>query len=87
MAGKRKSYFYEGDYLHHSIVDKCRKILLNDLKEKEKGINEKDFRLLIDGTKKIVQTLQGIFLEEGIISKRSFFIDITEKGKELINKN
>jgi selenocysteine-specific elongation factor len=87
LGRQKKIIFYEGDYLHHSIVDKCRKILLNDLKEKEKGINEKDFRLLIDGTKKIVQTLQGIFLEEGIISKRSFFIDITEKGKELINKN
>jgi selenocysteine-specific elongation factor len=87
LGRQKKIIFYEGDYLHHSIVDKCRRILLNDLKEKEKGINEKDFRLLIDGTKKIVQTLQGIFLEEGIISKRSFFIDITEKGKELINKN
>jgi selenocysteine-specific elongation factor len=86
LGRQKKIIFYEGDYLHHSIVDKCRKLLLNDLKNKEKGINEKDFRLLINGTKKIVQTLQGIFIEEGIISKRSFFIDITEKGKELINQ-
>ena len=84
---QKKIIFFEGDYLHHSVVGKCRKSLLTDLKDKEKGINEKDFRLLINGTKKIVQTLQGIFLEEGIISKRSFFIDITEKGKELITKN
>lgn len=77
--------YYEGEYLHHSVVDKCRRMLLNELKVKDKGINEKEFRLLIDGTKKIVQTLQGIFLAEGIISKRSFFIDITEKGRELTN--
>ena len=87
LGRQKKVIFFEGDYLHHSVVDKCRMLLLNDLKNKENGINEKDFRLLINGTKKIVQTFQGIFLEEGIISKRSFFIDITEKGKELINKN
>ncbi len=86
LGRQKKIIFFDGDYLHHSIVDKCRKILLTDLNSKEKGINEKDFRLLIDGTKKIVQTLQGIFLEEGIISKRSFFIDITDKGRDLINK-
>jgi selenocysteine-specific elongation factor len=85
LGRQKKVIFYEGDYLHYSVVDKCRKMLLNDLKNKEKGINEKEFRLLINGTKKIVQTLQGIFLEEGIISKRSFFIDITDKGKEIIN--
>jgi selenocysteine-specific elongation factor len=87
LGRQKKVIFFEGDYLHHSVVDKCRSLLLADLKNKENGINEKEFRLLIDGTKKIVQTLQGIFLEERIISKRSFFIDITDKGKELINKN
>lgn len=86
LGRQKKVVFFEGDYLHHAVVDKCRSLLLADLKNKENGINEKEFRLLINGTKKIVQTLQGIFLEEGIISKRSFFIDITEKGKELVNK-
>jgi selenocysteine-specific elongation factor len=86
LGRQKKIIYFEGDYLHHSVVDKCRRLLLTELKSKENGINEKDFRLLINGTKKIVQTLQGIFLEEGVISKRSFFIDITEKGKELINK-
>ncbi len=86
LGRQKKVIFFENDYLHHSVVDKCRRLLLTDLKNKENGINEKEFRLLINGTKKIVQTLQGIFLEEGIISKRSFFIDITETGKELITK-
>jgi selenocysteine-specific elongation factor len=86
LGRQKKLVFFEGEYLHHSVVDQSRKILLRELRDKENGINEKDFRLLINGTKKIVQTLQGIFLEESIISKRSFFIDITEKGRELINK-
>lgn len=87
LGRQKRLVFFEGEYLHHSVVEKSRMLLLNDLKNKENGINEKEFRLLINGTKKIVQTLQGIFLEEGVISKRSFFIDITEKGKELINNN
>jgi selenocysteine-specific elongation factor len=86
LGRQKKLVFFEGEYLHHSVVDQSRKLLLRELMGKENGINEKDFRLLINGTKKIVQTLQGIFLEESIISKRSFFIDITEKGRELINK-
>lgn len=86
LSRQKRILYYDGDYLHCSIVDRCRRLLLNDLKNKENGINEKEFRLLINGTKKIVQTLQGIFLEEGIISKRSFFIDITPKGKEVIQK-
>jgi selenocysteine-specific elongation factor len=87
LGRQKKVIFYEGDYLHYFIVDKCRNLLLNYLKDKPNGINEKEFRLLINGTKKIVQTLQGIFIEEGIISKRSFFIDITDKGKGLVNDN
>lgn len=86
LGRQKKIVFYESEYLHHSVVDKCRRLLLNELRNKPNGINEKEFRLLIEGTKKIVQTLQGIFIEEGIIAKRSFFIDITEKGKEIMNK-
>jgi hypothetical protein len=86
LGRQKKIVFYESEYLHHSVVGKCRRLLLNELRNKPNGINEKEFRLLIDGTKKIVQTLQGIFIEEGIIAKRSFFIDITEKGKEIMNK-
>ncbi len=85
LVREQKLIFFDGNYLHRSIVDNCRRMLLSNLITKEKGINEKEFRLLIDGTKKLVQVLQGIYLDEGIIAKRSFFIDITDKGKEMIN--
>jgi len=77
--------FHEGEFLHKSIVDKCRRLLLDNLKDKEKGINEKEYRLLIDGTKKLVQFLLDIFIAEGIVIKPTFYILLTEKGKKLAN--
>lgn len=84
LAKKGILYFYDDDYLHRTVVDHCRNLLLADLKHKEAGINEKEFRLLIDGTKRIVQVLIGIFTEEGSITKQSFYLRITEKGKKIL---
>jgi len=81
--GKKKVLvFHEGEFLHTAILDKCRELLLKDLKNKDRGINEKDFRLLIDGTKKMVQFVLSIFIAEGIVTKETFYILLTEKGKE-----
>ncbi|HOW24601.1 MAG TPA: selenocysteine-specific translation elongation factor [Bacteroidales bacterium] len=77
-------YFHDDDYLHRTVVDHCRNLLLAELKDREAGINEKEFRLLIDGTKRIVQVLIGIFIQEGSIIKQSFYLKITEKGKMLL---
>ncbi len=76
-------YFIDDDYIHRTVVDQCRNLLLADLKNKEAGINEKEFRLLIDGTKRIVQVLIGIFILEGSITKESFYLRITEKGRKM----
>jgi selenocysteine-specific elongation factor len=78
-------YFHDDDYLHRTVVDRCRNLLLADLRHKEAGINEKEFRLLIDGTKRIVQVLIGIFIQEGSIIKQSFYLRITAKGKDFYN--
>jgi selenocysteine-specific elongation factor len=87
LAGKQKIVVHEADFLHKDNLDKCRTIILNDLVHRERGINEKDFREMLGCSKKMTQLLLGIFLEEGIISKRSFFIDITEKGRALVIPN
>ncbi len=77
----------EGEYIHVEVIAKARKTLLKGALEKGSlGLNEKEFRDLIDGSKKFVQLLVKIFLEEQIISKRSYYLDITEKGKKLIGK-
>jgi selenocysteine-specific elongation factor len=84
--GKKNSLtFHGGEFLHTNILNKCRDLLLHDLKNKERGINEKDFRLLIDGTKKMVQFVLSIFIAEGIVTKPTFYILLTDKGKELAN--
>lgn len=85
LGKKNTLTFHEGEFLHTAILDKCRNLLLNDLKNKDRGINEKDFRLLIDGTKKMVQFVLPIFIAEEIVTKETFYILLTEKGKILIN--
>ena len=84
LAKTNKLYFHEGDYLYSKVVDSSRNILLKELNTKERGINEKEFRILLNCTKKVCQILLGIYVNEGIVSKKTFYIHITEKGnKEL----
>jgi len=84
LVHQQKLVLHDADFLHKENLDRARTILLNDLVSQERGINEKDFRELLNCSKKMAQLLKSIFLNEGIISKRSFFIDITEKGKSVL---
>jgi selenocysteine-specific elongation factor len=81
LVAKNRIYLIGDDVLHASIVDNARKLLLVKLSVSPRGINEKEFRTLIDGTKKGIQLLITLFLKEGIISKQTFYLLITEKGK------
>ncbi len=85
LSQQAKLYYNQSDVIHNNILDKCRKTLLNDIKDREKGINEKEFRELINGTKKLVQLLLTIFINEGVIKKDTFYIHITDLGKKTIN--
>jgi Mn-dependent DtxR family transcriptional regulator len=86
LARQDKLVFYQGDYLHKTVVDKCRTILLADLKDKERGINEKEFRLLLNSSKKFIQVILAILIEEGAVYKKTFYILLTDKGKEIATK-
>jgi len=81
LAHERKIYFNGEDFIDILLLNSIRTKLLRELSGKPRGINEKDFRLLIDGTKKMVQVLINIFTQEGIIEKLKFYLFITEKGK------
>jgi selenocysteine-specific elongation factor len=87
LGKQGKLVFHEGDYIHYSVVDQCRKKLLEKIAIKEDGINEKEFRELINGTKKLVQMLLGIYIEEGTVNKPTFYILITDKGKNWLKNN
>ena len=84
LGRKNILIFFAGEFIHATILAKCRKLLLSDLKSKDRGINEKDFRLLINGTKKLVQLVLSIFIAEGIVTKETFYILMTDKGREMV---
>ncbi|HHN48166.1 MAG TPA: hypothetical protein ENN08_04430 [Bacteroidales bacterium] len=84
LAAKDRIYLIGADVLHASVVDKARKVLLAKLLVSPRGINEKEFRNLVSATKKGVQLLIAQFAKEGIIEKQTFYLHITEKGKELV---
>jgi len=85
LINKGKINISEGEYIHVDIVNEVRKILLPELNNKERGINEKEFRLFLDSTKNFVRTMIRIYVEEGIITKSEFYIHITEKGRGMIS--
>jgi selenocysteine-specific elongation factor len=81
LVSKGKICTTEGEYIHTNIVDEVKQKLLPVLTEKERGINEKEFRLLFNSTKNFVKTMIRILVEEGLVTKSEFHIHITEKGK------
>ncbi len=83
MAGQNMLHFDGEDVLAALAVDKVRRQLLKQLAGKPKGINEKEFRELINAPKKTVQVLIAIFIKEEIISKETFYLHLTEKGRLL----
>jgi hypothetical protein len=82
---RKSRIFYDGeDVIHQTMVESARQNLLKTLAAKANGINEKEFRELIGGTKKIVQVLIDLFIDEGIIEKRTFYLMITDEGREYL---
>jgi len=81
-----KIYTSQGEYIHTKIVEEIKQKLIPVLIEKERGINEKEFRLLFDSTKNFVKTMIRMLADEGLITKSEFYIHITDKGKKYVSK-
>ncbi len=84
-AGKME--FFESTHVHGSIVAEVRRKLLEIVAAKEDGINEKEFRELIGATRKFAQVMLGLLIEKGLVVKPTFYILITEKGKQSLQLN
>ena len=82
LQNQGKIYIHDKDVLHASLVDRCRRLILGDLKKRPRGMNEGDFKNLIGGTKKIIHPLLGIYLKEKIIEQEIYIIKITDKGRK-----
>ena len=76
--------FSEGEYIHEKHVHEVKQILLLELIKRGRGINEKDFRLLINSSKNFVKTVTRIYLQLGYVNQEGFYINITEEGKKQI---
>ncbi len=76
LISQGKLYFYQGDYIHQEIVSRSRTILIKELQGNEKGINEKEVRILWNATKRFTQVLIGILIENQIIIKDRFYIKL-----------
>jgi len=86
LASRGEIYFNGEDILPANAVDKARLALLHDLATKPNGINEKEFRELIDAPRKTIQVLIDIFTKEEFISKETFYLHLAPKGRQLIDK-
>ena len=84
LVSAKKAYLVEGQYLHHSIVDKCRTLLLNALIKEPKGITVAQFRDLVSGNRKICLLLYALFDSEGITERQGDVRVITDKGRKLL---
>jgi selenocysteine-specific elongation factor len=81
MASAKILYLVEGQYLHCSIVDICRKKLVKELKGKPDGLTVAQFRDLVSGNRKICLLLYALFDAEGITERKGDVRVLTEKGK------
>ncbi len=72
------------DVVHIDFANSSRKKLLAELAACPNGINEKEFRLLINGTKRLVQLMVDFLVAEGSIEKKTFYLHITPKGRSII---
>jgi selenocysteine-specific elongation factor len=82
LVNQRKLQFINGNYIHLKCLNNCRKLLLKELLNRGMGINEKDFRLQINGSKSFVQAVLSFFLNDKIVEMKTIYYHLTKKGEE-----
>jgi hypothetical protein len=80
LVNSGRAYSVEGNYIHASIVDMCRKKLVDALAVTPLGLTVAEFRDLVEGNRKLCLLLYALFDGEKIIERRGDVRVITEKG-------
>ena len=80
LVEKKEVYFIDDSYLHASVVDRCRKMLLKALAGRKEGMTVAEFRNLVEGNRKICLLLLAIYDSEGVTQRSGDLRLITEKG-------
>ena len=83
LTGSGRAYAIEGNFIHTSIVDACRKKLLEKLALAPQGLTVASFRDLVGGNRKICLLLYALFDAEKIIERTGDTRVITEKGRTI----
>ncbi|MBU1105133.1 MAG: selenocysteine-specific translation elongation factor, partial [Candidatus Riflebacteria bacterium] len=73
LASTGKTVKAEDTYIHISIIDACRKKLIEKLSQNSEGIKVSDFRDLINGNRKICLLLLAHFDAEGLTIRNGDF--------------
>ncbi len=84
LVNTKELYFSEGEYIHHEHVREVEQILLKELVKRGQGINEKDFRLLVNSSKNFVKTVTRIYLQLGYVRQDGYYIRITKEGEKQV---
>jgi len=84
LVSQGKAYFVEGEYIHASVVDRCRRMLVQVLVGRGEGITVAEFRDLVKGNRKICLLLLAIYDGEGVTERRGDLRVLTDKGREML---
>jgi selenocysteine-specific elongation factor len=87
LVARNDLYRVDDNYLHSSIVNKCRKKLLNFLSDHANGITVAAFRDLTGGNRKICLLMLNLFDTEGVTYRDGDSRKITERGKKILDEN
>lgn len=81
LVQKGKVYNIEGNFIHSTIVDKCRAAIINFLRNDKNGITVAVFRDLIRGNRKICLLLLAQFDTEGTTIRKGDYRFLSSKVK------
>ena len=81
LVRKRRAYFIEGNYIHASVVDRCRERLLRALAEGGQGATVAQFRDLVGGNRRICLLMLAIYDGEGVTRRDGDLRFLTDKGR------
>ncbi len=80
LVSSGRAYFFEGEYLHASVVDGCRSLLVDRLRDNKGGLTVGAFRDLVKGNRKICLVLLGVFDSEGTTKREGDLRILARRG-------
>jgi len=78
-----KAYNLDGNYISSNVVNRCRKSLIEELKNRNEGMSVAEFRSLISGNRKITLLLFAKFESEKIIKRSGDIRVLSDKGRNM----